>query len=91
VRIYNARGSCLAVAGLDSEMVRGVARLPTGATYDPAGTADRNSNPNVLTRDIGTSELGQGCSAQSCLVEIERFEGDVPQLRIFETPVDSAA
>jgi biotin/methionine sulfoxide reductase len=91
VRIYNTRGSCLAVAGLDSDMVRGVARLPTGATYDPDGMADRNSNPNVLTRDIGTSELGQGCSAQSCLVEIERHEGDVPRLRIFETPVDRTA
>jgi biotin/methionine sulfoxide reductase len=90
VRIYNARGSCLAVAGFNSDMVRGVARLPTGATYDPDVTADRNSNPNVLTRDIGTSELGQGCSAQSCLVEIERFEGNAPRLRIFETPVDSA-
>ena len=68
-------------------LLRGVALLPTGATYDPDGFADRNSNPNVLTRDIGTSELGQGCAAQSCLVEIEKIPGDLPELRVNQPPV----
>jgi biotin/methionine sulfoxide reductase len=89
VRLFNSRGACLAVAGHDAGLVRGVALLPTGATYDPDGANDRNSNPNVLTRDIGTSELGQGCSAQSCLVEIERFEGEAPKLRILKPPVQA--
>lgn len=87
VRVFNKRGACLAVARLDAGLVPGVALLATGATFDPDGGSDRNSNPNVLTRDIGSSELGQGCSAQSCLVEIERFEGSLPELRVMRPPV----
>ena len=33
-----------------------------------------NGNPNALTIDIGTSELAQGPSAQTCLVEIEKAD-----------------
>ncbi|WP_173934521.1 molybdopterin-dependent oxidoreductase [Chelativorans sp. Marseille-P2723] len=87
VRLFNERGSCFAIASLDDGLTRGVALLPTGATYDPDGTGDRNSNPNVLTRDIGTSELGQGCAAQSCLVEVEKFAGELPPLRVNRPPV----
>jgi biotin/methionine sulfoxide reductase len=90
VRLFNGRGACFAVAGLDDGVMRGVVLLPTGATYDPDGTSDRNSNPNVLTRDVGTSELGQGCAAQSCLVEVERFDGDLPELRVNRPPVQHA-
>jgi biotin/methionine sulfoxide reductase len=90
VRLFNDRGACFAVARLDAGLMRGVALLPTGATYDPDGTTDRNSNPNVLTRDIGTSELGQGSSAQSCLVEIEKFTGELPELRVNRPPVQHA-
>ncbi len=87
VRLFNDRGACFAVAKIDGGLVRGCALLPTGATYDPDGTTDRNSNPNVLTRDIGTSELGQGSSAQSCLVEVEKFTGELPELRVNRPPV----
>lgn len=87
LRVFNERGACFAVAELDDGLVPGVILLPTGSTYDPDGTTDRNSNPNVLTRDIGTSELGQGCAAQSCLVEIERFDGELPELRVTRPPV----
>lgn len=87
VRVFNSRGACFAVALIDDALLQGVAILPTGSTYDPDGTADRGSNPNVLTRDIGTSELGQGCAAQSCLVEVERFDGPLPDLRVIRPPV----
>lgn len=90
VRLFNGRGACFAIARLDAGLMRGAALLPTGATYDPDGTSDRNSNPNVLTRDIGTSELGQGSSAQSCLVEIEKFAGELPELRVNRPPVQHA-
>jgi len=40
----------------------------------------------VLTIDKGTSKLTQGCSAHSCLVEIERFEGEPPPVTAFEPP-----
>ncbi len=76
VRVFNARGSCMASAEPDADILPGVVSLPTGAAFEPDGKGgDGNSNPNVLTRDIGTSILGQGCSAQSCLVEIERIGG----------------
>lgn len=86
VRIFNMRGACFAVAKVDSGIVRGVALLPTGSTFDPDGKTDRGSNPNVLTRDIGTSVLGQGCAAQSCLVEVERCQGPLPELRVKRPP-----
>ena len=51
----------------------GVVALPTGAWFgDPGTNVDPHGNPNVLTRDIGTSLLGQGCSAHSALVDIAR-------------------
>jgi biotin/methionine sulfoxide reductase len=74
VRIFNARGSCVASIDVSEDVARGVVMLPTGAGFQPDGQGhDRNSNPNTLTRDIGTSSLGQGCSAQSCLVEVLPF------------------
>lgn len=81
VRVFNERGSCLASAEPVDGLVAGVVLLPTGAGFDPDGSgADANSNPNVLTRDIGTSRLGQGCAAQSCLVDVERYDGPLPDL-----------
>ncbi len=87
LRVFNDRGSCFAVARVDAAVLPGVVLLPTGSSYDPDGSADRGSNPNVLTRDIGTSELGQGSAAQSCLVEVERFDGPLPELRSLRPPV----
>ena len=69
----------------------GVVQFATGAWYDPADPATENSidkhgNPNVLTRDIGTSRLGQGPSAHSALVEIERYNGDLPPVTAHKPP-----
>lgn len=92
VRVFNGRGACLAGARCDSGLRPGVVRLSTGAWWDPEDPGDpqgldRHGNPNTLTRDQGASALSQGCSAQSCLVEIERFEGSPPAVRAFEPPV----
>lgn len=71
VRVFNARGACRARARLSDGILPGVVALPTGAWLGPAGGAiDPDGNPNVLTLDIGTSRLGQGCSAHSTLVEV---------------------
>jgi anaerobic selenocysteine-containing dehydrogenase len=43
-----------------------------------------HGNPNILTRDVGTSKLAQGCTGQITKVEVERFSGDLPPVRIFE-------
>ena len=78
VRVHNARGACLAGAVLTDAVAPGVVRLSCGAWYDPATPARRlcaHGNANVLTRDHGTSKLGQGPSSATVLVEIERFTG----------------
>jgi biotin/methionine sulfoxide reductase len=91
VRLYNDRGACLAGAVLSEALRPGVVQLSTGAWYDPADpTADRpmcvHGNPNVLTRDAGTSKLAQGCTGQLALVELERFDGPLPPVKAFDPP-----
>jgi biotin/methionine sulfoxide reductase len=46
----------------------------------------RAGNPNVLTRDKGTSKLAQGPSAHTCLVDIELFVGDAPRVESYDQP-----
>ena len=92
VRIYNDRGSCLAAALLSDAIRPGVVQLSTGAWYDPvdpssADSLDRHGNPNVLTRDQGSSRLAQGPSAHSCLVQIEKHHQPPPAVTAFEPPV----
>ncbi|MBI1818287.1 MAG: molybdopterin-dependent oxidoreductase [Deltaproteobacteria bacterium] len=91
VRLFNERGSCLAGAVVSADVRAGVVRLSTGAWFDPDDASAEiamcvHGNPNVLTRDIGTSRLSQGCSGQHALVELERFTGVVPPVRAFEPP-----
>ena len=91
VRFFNDRGSCLAGIELTDDLRPSVVELPTGAWYDPLDTneprpLDVHGNPNVLTRDVGTSKLSQGTSAHSCLVEVERFDGELPPITVFEQP-----
>ena len=91
VRIYNDRGACLAAAVLSDALRPGVLQLSTGAWYDPADAAADNpmcvhGNPNVLTRDAGTSTLAQGCSGQLAVVQIERFDGPLPPVKAFDPP-----
>lgn len=77
VRLWNARGACLATATLCADTARGVAVLPTGAWFTPAGEGpELSGNPNVLTLDIGSSAFGQGCSAHTCLIRIAPHAGD---------------
>jgi biotin/methionine sulfoxide reductase len=91
VRVFNDRGACLAGAVVSNAIMPGVVQLPTGAWYDPAepgkaGSLELHGNPNVLTLDKGTSELAQGPSAQSALVEVERFDGVAPPVTVFGPP-----
>lgn len=91
VRLFNARGACIAAVRLSDEMLPEVVQLPTGAWYDPIEESlGRNlcvhGNPNVLTRDVGTSRLTQGCSGQLTIVQVERFTRDVRSVRAFVPP-----
>jgi biotin/methionine sulfoxide reductase len=89
VRVFNARGACLAGVVVDPDVMPGVAVMATGAWFDPpaaSGEPERHGNPNVLTLDIGTSPLAQGSSALTALVEIERWDAPVPAVRVFAPP-----
>lgn len=91
VRLWNDRGQCLAGAVVGDAVRPGVARLPTGAWYDPDRPGEpsalcRHGNPNVLTLDKGTSSLAQGPSAQTCLVQIEKWTGPLLPVRVFDAP-----
>lgn len=91
IRLFNERGACLAAAHLTEDVMEGVINLPTGAWYDPAPSNGPNplcvhGNPNVLTRDVGTSRLAQGCCGQVTVVECEKFVGSAPPVRAFEPP-----
>jgi biotin/methionine sulfoxide reductase len=89
VRIFNDRGACLAGLAVDDAVRPGVAQLSTGAWYDP-DPADpgfcRHGNPNVLTADLPSSTLSQGCTGQLALVEIEAYRGVPPELTINRPP-----
>ncbi|MGI9490430.1 MAG: molybdopterin-dependent oxidoreductase [Geminicoccaceae bacterium] len=91
VRVFNDRGATLASATVTDRVRQGVVVLPTGAWYDPENPAEPESldvhgNPNVLTRDVGTSTLAQGTSAHSCLVEMERYDQSLPDVKVFRQP-----
>lgn len=88
VKVFNDRGATLAALAIRDDLMAGVVQLPTGAWWDPieAGGLCRSGNPNVLTRDVGTSSLAQGPTAQTCLVEVEPFVGDAPRVRSHEAP-----
>lgn len=89
VKVFNDRGACLAGAVIDDQVRPQVVRMSTGSWFDRSPEANgmcKHGNPNVLTRDQGTSRLAQGPTAHSCLVEIERFNGEVPPVTAFDPP-----
>ena len=85
VRVFNDQGACLAGVIVTSGIMPGVVQLSTGAWYSPAETLVDgktlclSGNPNVLTRDVPSSKLSQGCSGQVTRVEIEAFTQSIPQ------------
>ena len=90
VRVHNGRGACLAGAVVSDTVRAGVVRLSCGAWYDPADAGEQpdclHGNPNVLTRDEGTSKLGQGPSSATALVEVERWSGPLKPVAAFAPP-----
>ena len=91
VRLFNDRGACLAGAVVSESVQPRVVQLATGAWYDPVdpgvpGSLCKHGNPNVLTPDKGSSRLGQGPIAHSCLVEVERHDGRLPEITAFTPP-----
>jgi biotin/methionine sulfoxide reductase len=91
VRVFNERGVVAAGLRVTEEIRPGVVAMATGAWWNPAraGASDApclHGNANVLTQDVPTSRLGQGSAAQSCLVEIEAWPGDLPPITVHAPP-----
>jgi biotin/methionine sulfoxide reductase len=92
VRVFNARGACLAGATLTDAVAPGVVQLATGAWFDPAPDQgsdtglERHGSVNVLTIDRGTSRLAQAPIAHSALVEVELFTAEPPPMAAFTPP-----
>ena len=87
LRLYNDRGACLGAAIVSDDIRPGVVQMSTGAWWDPDEDGMcRVGNPNALCRDHGTSSLAQGPTAHTCLVEIEKFEGELPEITAYTPP-----
>ncbi|ELB2833152.1 trimethylamine-N-oxide reductase TorA [Vibrio alginolyticus] len=94
VRVFNGRGQLLAGAVLTDSYPRGVIRIEEGAWYGPQnekeGAICTYGDPNTLTQDIGSSELAQATSANTCIVDFEKFTGKVPPVTSFGGPIEVA-
>ncbi|WP_162062698.1 trimethylamine-N-oxide reductase TorA [Vibrio taketomensis] len=94
VRVFNDRGQLMAGAVLTDSYPRGVIRIEEGAWYGPLsekiGAIDTYGDPNTLTLDIGSSELAQATSANTCIVDFEKFKGKVPPVTSFGGPIEVA-
>ena len=91
VEVFNSRGSCFAAIIISDKLMKGVVQMSTGAWYDPVNPEDevspcKNGNPNVLTPDKGTSRLGQGPIAHTCLVELRLINGTLDTISAYEPP-----
>ncbi len=88
VEVFNARGTCLSAAIVSPSIMAGVARLSTGAWFDHDWQTgvEKHGNPNALTQDVGASSLSQGCTAQTCLVEVRRADGPIPPVTAHALP-----
>lgn len=91
VRVFNDRGQLLAGAVVSDNYPQGVIRIYEGGWYGPldetVGAIDTYGDPNTLTMDIGSSELAQATSANTVVVEIEKFKGEAPPVTAFGGPL----
>lgn len=96
VRVFNARGQVLAGAVVTDRFMPGVIRIHEGAWYNPdrggeIGALCLYGNPNVLTLDIGSSQLAQATSAHTAIVNIEKYQDDIAPVTAFSGPTEMIA
>jgi len=77
----------LAAAQLELQAFEDRPVRPRGAGPE-IGALDTYGDPNTLTLDIGTSSLAQATSANTCLVQIEKFVGTPPRVTSFGGPIE---
>ncbi|QCT18946.1 molybdopterin guanine dinucleotide-containing S/N-oxide reductase [Jejubacter calystegiae] len=89
VRVWNQRGQVLAGAQVTADIKPGVICIHEGGWPDlapEAGNLCRHGAVNVLTLDIPTSRLANGCAANSSLVWLEKYQGPEMPVRAFDPP-----
>jgi trimethylamine-N-oxide reductase (cytochrome c) len=96
VRLFNDRGQILAGAVITDEIRSGVVRVNEGAWFDPVdprqiGSLCRYGDVNNLAIGIGTSKLAQGNCGHTAVGEIEKYQGPMLSVDVFQAPAASAA
>jgi trimethylamine-N-oxide reductase (cytochrome c) len=81
VKLYNDRGAVLCIAVVTERVPAGIVHsYGSSANYDPiepgkAGSVDRGGCVNILTSSRMMSKNAPGMTPNSCLIEIEKWEG----------------
>jgi len=91
IRIFNDRGQTLAGAIVSEDIMPNVIRLYEGGWYDPVeggkiGSLCAYGDVNTLTPDLGTSKLAQGNCGHTVIADFEKFEGELPDVKVFTAP-----
>lgn len=92
VRVWNHRGQVLAGAVVSDGIKPGVMCLHEGAWPDFApeqGGICKNGAVNVLTKDIPSSRLGNGCAGNTALAWVEKYDGPALTLTAFDPPANA--
>ena len=89
VRIWNHRGQILVGAVVTDGIKPGVICIHEGAWPDldsAAGGICKNGAVNVLTKDLPSSRLGNGCAGNTALAWMEKYSGPALTLTAFDPP-----
>ncbi|MNN86236.1 Biotin sulfoxide reductase [compost metagenome] len=92
MRVWNGRGQVLAGAVVTEGIRPGVICLHEGAWPDldlQAGGICKNGAVNVLTNDLPSSKLGNGCAGNTALVWLEKYHGPALALTAFDPPASA--
>lgn len=92
VRVWNQRGQVLAGAVVSEGIKPGVICIHQGAWPDlerTEGGICKNGAVNVLTKDLPSSKLGNGCAGNTALVWMEKYSGPALTLTAFDPPASS--
>ncbi|MNB96560.1 Biotin sulfoxide reductase [compost metagenome] len=92
VRVWNGRGQVLAGAVVSDGIKPGVICIHQGAWPDldaDNGGICKNGAVNVLTKDLPSSKLGNGCAGNTALAWLEKYQGPTLTLTAFDPPASS--
>lgn len=92
VRVWNHRGQVLAGAVVSEGIKPGVICIHQGAWPDLDPENDgicKNGAVNVLTKDLPSSKLGNGCAGNTALAWLEKYQGPLLTLTAFDPPASS--